>query len=239
WVEEDSPKIPLLVVVEYYDGKVVAFGNLSMFSSLGREYGFSAFDNNLFIANILRFLTSEAISEGKVITVNLNLDLFYWTDKILNDQNWENISDVVNVALKYFKDNYQHAIDDIKKLREEKLAKKIAYEKAKMKVDEESAEDKILEMIPVRRREDLEDIMSAIEEATGEKYDLTIDLDEIEDKKAEKRIIEVDGVKYTVKDTQEFNRQTLKHAIWHGKPTKAFIEWLVEKEKREKISKKK
>ncbi|MFW9898021.1 MAG: hypothetical protein ACFFDO_02005 [Candidatus Thorarchaeota archaeon] len=240
WIEEDSPMIPLLVVVEYYKGKVIAFGNLSMFSSLGREYGFSAFDNNIFIANIFKFLTTETVSEGQLITVNLNLDLFYWANKILEDQNWENISDVINLALKYFKDNYSKAIEDIKRIREEKVAKQVAYKKAKTRIEEESAEDKILEMIPVRKREDLEDIMSALEEVTGEKIEITIDLDEIEEKDVEERVLEVDGIKYTVKDTKEFNRETSKNAIWNGKPTKAFKAWLEKKEKKkEKISKKK
>ena len=199
WIEEDTPNIPLLVVVEYHEGKVVAFGNLSMFSSLGREYGFSAFDNNLFIANTLKFLTSEAISEGRVITVNLNLDLFHWANKILNDQNWESVSDLINLALKYFKDNYSKAIEDITSMREEKVAKRIAYEKAKTKTEVESSEDKILEMIPVRKREDLEDIMSALEEVTGEKYEMSIDLDELEEKDVEERVIEVDGIQYTIR----------------------------------------
>ncbi|MFX0188633.1 MAG: hypothetical protein ACFE8A_12955 [Candidatus Hodarchaeota archaeon] len=240
WIEEDSPMIPLLVVVEYYKGKVIAFGNLSMFSSLGREYGFSAFDNNIFIANTFKFLTTETVSEGQLITVNLNLDLFYWANKILEDQNWDSVSDVINLALKYFKDNYSKAIEDIKRIREEKVARQVAYKKAKTTIEEESAEDKILEMIPVRRREDLEDIMSALEEVTGEKIELTIDLDEVEEKDVEERVLNVDGIKYTVKDTKDFNRETRRNAIWKGKPTKAFKKWLEkEQKKKDKISKKK
>jgi len=236
WIEEDSPKIPLLVVVEYYEGKVVAIGNLSMFSSLGREYGFSAFDNNLLIANILKFLTSDVVSEGKLITINLNLDLFHWTNKVLNDQDWEDVSDVINLAVKYFKDNYSDAIKEIKRIREEKLAKRIAYQKAKAKIEEESSEEKILEMIPVRKREDLEDIIGALEEVTGEKYEMTIDLDEVEEKAVEEKFIEIDGLKYTIEETKEFKRETSKNAIWHGKPTKGFKEWLEAKRKKEKIS---
>ncbi|MFX1339585.1 MAG: hypothetical protein ACFFDK_13315, partial [Promethearchaeota archaeon] len=123
WIEEDCPKIPLIITVEYYNGKVVGFGNLSMFSSLGHEYGFSAFDNNILIANTLKYLTSSAISSGKIINVNLNLSLYYWANKILEDQDWENISDIINVGVKYFKDNYKEAIEDIKRIQEEKLEK--------------------------------------------------------------------------------------------------------------------
>jgi len=43
-----------MVAVECFEGKIVTFGTLSIFSSLGREYGFRAFDNNILIANVLR-----------------------------------------------------------------------------------------------------------------------------------------------------------------------------------------
>jgi hypothetical protein len=236
WIGEDAPKIPMIVAIEYYKGKVVSYGNLAMYSSLGREYGFSAFDNNIFIANTLKWLTSEAVLSGKVVTVNLQLDLFYWANKILKDQKWENVSDVLNVALKYFKDHYKLAIDDIKKLQEEKIAKRIEYEKKKKEKMEVTAEDKILEMVvPERKKEDLLDIMSALEEATGEKYEVTIDLEEAEAKKAapkkKPRVFKTpEGLEYTIEDTKKFNKSSGgKHAIWHGKPTKTFIVWLQKK----------
>ena len=239
WIGEDSPKIPMIVAIEYYKGKVVSYGNLAMFSSLGREYGFSAFDNNIFIANTLKWLTSDAVMSGKIVTVNLQLDLFYWANKILKDQKWENVSDVLNVSLKYFKDNYKNAIDDIKKMQEEKIAKRIEYEKKKKIAMEVSAEDKILELVvPERRKEDLLDIMSAIEEATGEKFEISIDLKEAEAKKAppkrKPRIFKTpEGLEYTIEDTKMFSKKSGgKHAIWHGKPTKSFIAWLeIEKAK--------
>ena len=249
WIEEDYPKAPIIVVVEYFKGKVVAFGTLSMFSSLGSEYGFSAFDNNVFIANTMKYLTSAAIHEGKVVTVNLNLDLFYWANKILNEQNWESVSDVINLSLKYFKDNFDRAIEDIKSIREEKLHTKIEYEK-KRKVMEESSEDKILEMVPIKRkREDLEDIMSALGEVTGEKYEISIDLEEsvINEGETEKEEVEEkeivsgfktsDNLQYTSDDAKQFHKETLKNAIWHGKPTKDFEKFLRQKKMREKIQK--
>jgi hypothetical protein len=106
WVEEDSPKVPLLVAVEYYSGRVVAFGNISIFSSLTREYGFTAFENDILIANILSWLTTGVETEGKPVTVELNLDLYYWVENIVKNENWESFSDFINVSLKYFKDNY-------------------------------------------------------------------------------------------------------------------------------------
>ena len=149
----------------------LGFGNLSMFCAHGREYGFSAFDNNILIAKTVEYFTSGAVSSGKIITVNLNLNLFYWANKILEHQDWENISDIINVAVKYFKDNYKSAIKDIKRIQEEKREKKKKFELSK----EEREEGKILDMVPVRKREDLKDIMSALEELTGEKYEISID----------------------------------------------------------------
>ncbi len=212
WVQEDSPKIPLLVVVEYYRGKVIGFGNLSIFSSLGSEYGFSAFDNALLIANSLRWLTMGAATKGKVVSVNINIDLFYWLDKVLKEQNWENISDIVNVGLKYFKDHYKKIMESIVKLQEDKEKRKEEYQKAKKEAEEESAEDKILALIPARKREDLEGIMNALEEITGEKYELSVDLGEKE--KVKPKIEEPKGaakeeeVKQEQKEITELKEET-------------------------------
>jgi len=97
WIEEDSPKIPLLVATEYHKGKVVAFGTLSIFSSLNREYGFAAYDNDVVIANILTWLTTDVIGEGKVITVDLSLDLFHWADYLIKEEDWENFYNHVDL----------------------------------------------------------------------------------------------------------------------------------------------
>lgn len=226
WIEEDSPKIPLLVAAEYYAGKVVGFGNLSIFSSLAREYGFSAFDNDILIANIISWLTGAIDSEGKLVTIELNLDLFYWAENIVKEEKWEGISDLVNVSLKYFKDNYQEIIEEIKKIRSEKLEKRKAYEKAKKEAEEELTEEKILEKVPVieRKKEDLEEIMTALEEVTGEHYEISIDLEE------EKALTDSSGlVSYTNEDMIEFEKFSPKKGIWHGKATIAFKEWLNKK----------
>jgi len=226
WIEEDSPKTPLLVVAEYYKGKVVGFGNLSIFSSLGaREYGFSAFDNGILISNIFNFLSGAIDSQGKRITVELNLDLYYWLENILKQEKWENRSDIINVSLKYFKDNYDKIIEEIKKIRKERIKKREAYQRAKKKGKEkEIPEEKIIDKLPKveRKKEDLEDIMSALEDITGEKYEISIDLD-TEEKDTGKEKPELD---YNKEDIEEFEKGHPKRAIWHGKPTKAFNDWL-------------
>ncbi len=230
WIEEDSPKIPLMVVVEYYKGKVVGFGNFSIFSSLAREYGFSAFDNDILIANILNFLIGSLESEGKPVTVELNLDLYYWAEDIVKQEKWDNISDLINVSLKYFKDNYNGIIEEIKKLRQERLKKRKAYEKKIKEAEKEViVEDEVLEKVPVevRKREDLEDIMSALEDITGEKYEISIDLDKGEIKEKDAK----DIPEYSNQDIIEFERGFPKKAIWRGKVTIAFKEWLEKKYK--------
>ncbi|MFW9824800.1 MAG: hypothetical protein ACFFE4_17795 [Candidatus Thorarchaeota archaeon] len=225
WVEKDSPKIPLLVAVEYYSGRVVGFGNISIFSSLAREYGFNAFDNDILIANILSWLTTGVETEGKPVTVELNLDLYYWIESIIREENWENFSDIVNVSLKYFKDNYGNIMDEMKQLQEERLKKRKAFEKIKKKSRKEASEEKVLENFPTveRKKEDLKDIMSALEEITGEHYELSIDLEEDNTK------VET-SESYSQEDIAEFEKVSSKNAIWHGKSTKAFLEWLEKRE---------
>ncbi len=229
WIEEDSPKIPLMVVVEYFKGKVVGFGNISIFSSLAHEYGFSALDNNFLIANVLNFLIGSLDSEGKAVTIELNLELYYWADKIIKQEKWDNISDLINVSLKYFKDNYSEIINEIKNLRVERLKKKVAYEKAaKEKVKREITEEEVLAKVPIliRKKEDLEDIMSALEDITGETYEISIDLDEEDIDEDEEK----PSVDFTDEDIIGFEETYPKKAIWHGKATKAFREWLKKKQ---------
>lgn len=230
WVEEDSPKIPLMVVVEYFKGKVVGFGNLSIFSSLAREYGFSAFDNDILIANILSFLIGSLESEGKPVTIELNLDLYYWVEGIVKKEKWDNVSDLINVSLKYFKDNYDTIIKEIKKLRLERLEKRKAYKKTiEEKERKEIPEDEVIDKVPVlvRKKEDLEDILDALGDLTGEKYEISIELDDEEGNLPGKK----SPLDYTDEDIDEFEKGYPKKAIWHGKPTIAFKEWLDKKYK--------
>jgi len=233
WIEKDNPKIPLMVAVEYYGGKIVGFGNLSMFSSLGHEYGFGAFDNNMIIANILKWLTVGAYSEGKAITVNLILELYHWLQSIMKDDNWESISDLINISLRYFKENYNDIVEDIKKMQKERIKKRKEFEKSKKEEKEEDTiEEKIIDMVPTRKKEDLEEIMSALGNITGEKYEIEIDLEAVEeedideDDEIEEDTLTDEILEYTEEDIQEFESSRNKHAVWRGKETKAFRLWL-------------
>ncbi|MBY9014562.1 MAG: hypothetical protein KGD68_02615 [Candidatus Lokiarchaeota archaeon] len=170
WIEEDCPKVPLLITSEYHSGQVAAFGTLSIFSSLGREYGFSAFDNDIIIANILRWLTLDITYEGKVVTIDLQRDLFHWGESIVKKKRWDNLSDIINISLKYFKDNYQTVMKEMETLQHEKYQRK-REQKTKIK---EPEEEEVISLLPKRKKEDLDSIISAIENISGEKYERTI-----------------------------------------------------------------
>jgi hypothetical protein len=91
--------------------------------------------------------------------------------------------------------------------------------------------------------------MSALGEVTGEKYEISIDLEEsvINESETEKEEVEEkeivsgfktsDNLQYTSDDAKQFHKETLKNAIWHGKPTKTFEDYLRQKRSREKITK--
>ncbi|MHA1240128.1 MAG: hypothetical protein ACTSQU_04975 [Promethearchaeota archaeon] len=170
WVEEDCPKIPMVITSEYYHGQVAAFGTLSIFSSLGREYGFTAFDNDIIIANILRWLTLDITYEGKVITLNLQRDLFHWGQSIVKKKRWGNLSDVINVSLKYFKDNYKTIMKELETVQHDRYQRK----QEKKTTIKEQEEEEIISLLPKRKKEDLDSIISAIENISGEKYERTI-----------------------------------------------------------------
>ena len=170
WVEEDCPKVPLVITSEYHRGQVAAFGTLSIFSSLGREYGFSAFDNDIIIANILRWLTLDITYEGKVVTIDLQRDLFHWADSRVKLERWENISDIINVSMKFFKDNYATVMKEMEALQIEKYQRK-PDKKAKVKEPEVK---EVISLLPKRKKEDLDSIISAIENISGEKYERSI-----------------------------------------------------------------
>ena len=174
WIEEDCPKIPLIIAVEYYKGRVVGFGSLSLFSSLSREYGFYAYDNDLLISNILRWLIEKDTSEKKVLTVSFKRDLYQWAEKKVKDDNWENMSNLINVGINHFRDNYKKVMNDLQIRR---LEKEKDYKEKQMK-KKELEEKKILDLIPKRKKEDLIEIIKNLEEITGEKYELSIDFDE-------------------------------------------------------------
>ena len=69
--------------------------------------------------------------------------------------------------------------------------------------------------------------MDALGDLTGEKYEISIELDDEEGNLPGKK----SPLDYTDEDIDEFEKGYPKKAIWHGKPTIAFKEWLDKKYK--------
>ena len=209
WVEEDCPKVPMIVTSEYHSGQVAAFGTLSIFSSLGREYGFTAFDNDMIITNILRWLTLDITYEGKIVTVNLQQDLFHWGDSLIKQKRWENLSDIINVSLKNFKDNYKTIMKELETLQVEMYQRK-QEKKAKIK----DLEDKdVISLLPKRKKEDLDSIINAIENISGEKYERTItgDKEDLNEEIEEKKRVNADLISALPEDLNDLTVKELKN----------------------------
>ncbi|MHA1338393.1 MAG: Gldg family protein [Promethearchaeota archaeon] len=153
--EEDAPKRPVLVAVKYYKGRVVGYGSYSLFSSLSAFYGYNALDNSILIANILNWLAmagkeeDSISSERKVLSIPINMSLYLWMEKLIQNKEWERTSDIINFSLKYFKDNYstimqkiKDKLEELRRRREQKRKEQLEKMKAleKSKAGEEGAE---------------------------------------------------------------------------------------------------
>jgi Arc/MetJ-type ribon-helix-helix transcriptional regulator len=180
----DSPNVPVLVAINYFKGKVVGLGNLSILSSLSSTYGFNAYDNSVLISNIFNWLaysleTNGLSYENKVISIPLNYALYIWLEKLIDKREWGTFSDVINFGLKYMKDNYDRVIEE-SKLTKKKLQdlkrkqKKDAKDKAKnmdkeRKKSLEEIEDSLYDLFDNSEKNDknkIDDIMNALK-----KYD--------------------------------------------------------------------
>jgi hypothetical protein len=143
--EEDKPYCTILSAVNYYKGRVVGLGNLSIFSSLSSYYGYTALNNSLLLSNIINWLASagaeieDTALETKVMSVPVNYSLFLWMEKLIKDNQWEKVGDIINFAIKYLKDNYTKVVEETKE-RREKLKEQREKQKAEL-THKKDAED--------------------------------------------------------------------------------------------------
>jgi len=182
--EKDNPNVPVLVSVNYFKGKVIGIGNLSILSSLSSTYGFNAYDNNTLISNIFNWLAftleSEGLSfENKMVSVPLNYALYIWMDNLIEKKEWQNFGDLMNFSLKHLKDHYDRALEESKIIRKQlqelkKKQKKEAKERAanldrERKKSLEEIEDSLYDLLEENQKRDkdaIKDIMTALK-----KYD--------------------------------------------------------------------
>jgi hypothetical protein len=183
WVEEeDAPRATLAVAVNFHKGRVIGLSTVSMFSSLSSSYGYYAHKNETFIANIFNWLLEDVDKGGAgrneiLLNVGVNVNLFAWMEKLINDKEWTNVKDIVNFALKYFKDNYDDVIKYAEKRRErlnkerlrqlEELSKIDSKDEREQKAKILASEQSILDMHASDTAKDLEDIMASLRDLTG------------------------------------------------------------------------
>lgn len=109
WFDEPVKKVAIIAATRYGLGKVVAIGNLSIFSSFHELYGIYAADNFKLIANIISWLMNKAHSKEDQLaqpiytTIPLEQDLYYWIKEKLDEGRWKDIQEVINFALKVVK----------------------------------------------------------------------------------------------------------------------------------------
>ena len=109
WHDESKQHLPILGVSHYELGKVVAIGNLSIFSSLNKSYGIIAVNNFKFVTNMVSWLLNKIDSDEEqelrpiLTTVAISQDLFYWIKDMVNKGRWANLEEVINFALRVTK----------------------------------------------------------------------------------------------------------------------------------------
>ncbi len=107
--DEPVEKAPIIAIGHYGMGKIVAIGNLSLFSGFHNLYGIHAADNFKLISNIISWLMNKAHSQEAQLsqliytTVPIEQDLYYWMKEKLDEERWKNVEEVVNFALKVVK----------------------------------------------------------------------------------------------------------------------------------------
>ena len=109
WQDKSEQHLPIIGATHYYLGKLLAIGNLSIFSSLSKSYGISSAENFNLVTNIISWLLNKARSEEErklkpiFTTVAINQDLFYWIKEMLNKGKWKSMGELINFALKITK----------------------------------------------------------------------------------------------------------------------------------------
>jgi len=109
WVEEPVKGLPIIAIGHYGMGKIVAIGNLSLFSGFHDLYGIHAADNFKLISNVISWLMNKAHSQEAQLAqpiytaIPIEQDLYYWIKEKLEEGRWNTVEEIVNFALKVVK----------------------------------------------------------------------------------------------------------------------------------------
>ncbi len=109
WVDEPVKSLPIITIGHYCMGKIVAIGNLSLFSGFHDLYGIHAADNFKLISNVISWLMNKAhsqeaqLSQPIYTTIPIEQDLYYWIKEKLDEGRWNTVEEIVNFALRVVK----------------------------------------------------------------------------------------------------------------------------------------
>ncbi|MFX1417573.1 MAG: hypothetical protein ACFE9N_01500 [Promethearchaeota archaeon] len=109
WQDESEQQLPIIGATHYDLGKMIAIGNLSIFSSLNKSYGIRSAENFKLVTNMISWLLNKANSDEERLlkpvyaTVAIEQDIFYWIKEMLNKGKWKNMDEIINFALKVTK----------------------------------------------------------------------------------------------------------------------------------------
>lgn len=109
WVDEPVKSLPIIAIGHHSMGKIVAIGNLSLFSGFHDSYGIHAADNFKLISNVISWLMNKAHSQEAQLSqpiytaIPIEQDLFYWIKEKLDEGRWNTVEEIVNFGLKVVK----------------------------------------------------------------------------------------------------------------------------------------
>lgn len=109
WVDEPVKSLPIIAIGHYGMGKIVAIGNLSLFSGFHDLYGIHAADNFKLISNVISWLMNKAHSQEAQLSqpiytaIPIEQDLFYWIKEKIDEGRWNTVEEIVNFSLKVVK----------------------------------------------------------------------------------------------------------------------------------------
>ncbi len=118
WQDKSEQHLPVIGATHFYQGKVIAIGNLSIFSSLSKSYGIRSADNFKLVTNLISWLLNKVGSEEERLlkpvftTVAIDQDLFFWIKEMLNKEKWNTMDEIINFALKVTKLRLKDAEED-------------------------------------------------------------------------------------------------------------------------------
>ena len=118
-IDESKPNLAIIGTAHCGLGKVVAIGNLSIFSSLNESYGIRAAKNFNLIVNIISWLLNKANSDKEqsekpiFLTIPIEQDLYYRIKGLLDNGKWKNMEHIINYALTNLKNSLKKQTEDI------------------------------------------------------------------------------------------------------------------------------